>query len=235
LTRSSLPIAGNARILRPAFVNDHQKHHRMKTHSDSPPTFRRQAYSALALYLLLTILTGLAFPLLITALGAGLFPSKANGSLIILNGRAVGSELIGQSFTAARYFWSRPSATGNIPYDAAASAGSNLGPLHPSVPAAAELRIHALHDADAASVGPVPVDLVTASGSGLDPHISVAAAEYQIHRVAASRGLTDERVRSLVDASTEERTFGLLGERRVNVLKLNLALDALSLPAAGRN
>ena len=153
-------------------------------------------------------------------------PARANGSVIEIDGKAVGSRLLGQPFSSPRYFWGRPSATASFPYNAAVSSGSNLGAINPNLQAAVRERIAALRAADPADRTPVPVDLVTASGSGLDPHISPAAASFQVRRVARERGLDEARVRQLVAAATEGRTFGLLGEPRVNVLELNLALDA---------
>ena len=172
-----------------------------------------------------TVLTGLAYPLAVTGLGQLLFPGKANGSLITENGKFIGSELIGQPFSDPKYFWGRLSATGPFPYNAAASSGSNYGPTNPALFDAVKGRIKQLHDADSTNTLPIPVDLVTASGSGLDPHISVAAAKYQIARVARVRGLGPEKVQSIVDENTESRQLGFLGEPRVNVLKLNLSLD----------
>jgi K+-transporting ATPase ATPase C chain len=160
-------------------------------------------------------------------IGAAFFRDEATGSLIEVNGEVVGSELIGQQFTDPRYFWSRPSATFPFPYNAAASSGSNLGPTNPALLQAIEDRIAALHAADPGNQRAVPIDLVTASGSGLDPHISPAAAEYQIGRVARARGASAEDVRRLVETYTKGRQLGLLGEPRVNVLELNLALDGL--------
>ena len=182
---------------------------------------------ALVLFLLLTVLTGLLYPLLVTGLAQLLFPHQAAGSVLTRDGHAVGSRLIGQSFSDPRYFWSRPSATTPQPYNGTASTGSNLGPLNPALLDAVRTRIAALHAADPDNHSPVPVDLVTASGSGLDPEISVAAASYQAARVARARGLAPERVQALIAQHTEGRLLGVLGEPRVNVLELNLALDAL--------
>jgi K+-transporting ATPase ATPase C chain len=180
---------------------------------------------ALILLVLMTIITGVAYPLAMTGLAKGLFPRQAAGSLVQRGGRTVGSELIGQSFTDPRYFWGRPSATSAAPYDAASSTGSNLGPANPALATAVKSRLDALHAADPGNGQAVPVDLVTASGSGLDPDISVAAARYQIARVARIRGIDETAVRTLVDAQRTGRQFGVLGEPRVNVLKLNMALD----------
>jgi len=180
---------------------------------------------ALVLLGLFTLLTGLVYPGFVTAAAQLLFPSQANGSLLEQDGQAQGSRLIGQPFSSPQYFWSRPSATAPTPYNAAASSGSNQGPLNPARADAVKQRVQALRDADPGNTLPVPVDLVTASGSGLDPHISPAAADFQVKRVAAARGLPEAGVRRLIAASTEYRTFGILGEPRVNVLQLNLALD----------
>src|SRR2546422_5150498 len=185
----------------------------------SSPMFKELRPAALA-FVALTLFTGIAYPLIVTAF-AQLFSGKATGSVIVVNGKAVGSELIGQPFSDPKYFWSRPSATSPQPYNGASSSGSNLGPTS-----------KALHDAVAERLKQfgqkaVPVDLVTASASGLDPHISPEAAHFQVPRVARARGLTEEAVNQLVSLHTEGRTFGVLGEPRVNVLKLNLALDAL--------
>jgi K+-transporting ATPase ATPase C chain len=193
----------------------------------------KQLRSALLAILLFTALTGVFYPLAVTALAQLLFPGKANGSLIVKDGKVRGSELIGQPFSDPRYFWGRLSATTPFSYNAASSSGSNLGPLNPALMEAVRKRLQALHQADSANALPVPVDLVTSSGSGLDPHISVAAALYQLHRVARARHLQDAEVRALVDRETEGRTAGLLGESRVNVLRLNLALDDAQQPAKG--
>lgn len=180
---------------------------------------------ALLMLALLTVVTGGLYPLVVTGLAQGVFPHQANGSLIERDGRVMGSARIGQPFSAPKYFWSRPSTTGPVPYNAGASSGSNLGPLNPALEEAVKARIAALKASDPGNTTPIPVDLVTASGSGLDPHISPAAAEWQVARVARARGLDAGRVRTLVAAHTEGRTFGVLGEARVNVLALNLALD----------
>ena len=182
---------------------------------------------AVVLFLLLTALTGFIYPLVVTGLAQLLFPQQAAGSLVMRNGRALGSRLIGQSFSAPGYFWGRPSATTPQPYNGTASGGSNLGPLNPALLDAVKPRIAALRAADPGNEAPVPVDLVTASGSGLDPEISVAAADYQAPRIARARGLAPERVRALIAQHSEGRLLGVLGEPRVNVLELNLALDAL--------
>ncbi|AYY59534.1 potassium-transporting ATPase subunit KdpC [Burkholderia multivorans] len=178
------------------------------------------------IFVVLTAVTGLAYPAVLTAFGQAVFPWQANGSLIERNGQIVGSALIGQSFDAPKYFWGRLSATSPMPYNAAGSGGSNLGPLNPSLAEQVKARIAALRDAGTDLSKPVPVDLVTASASGLDPEITPAAAAYQIERVANARHLARETVAQLVAANTTGRQFGVLGEPRVNVLKLNLALDA---------
>ncbi|MBA2077327.1 potassium-transporting ATPase subunit KdpC [Rhodanobacter sp. PCA2] len=182
---------------------------------------------ALSLLILLTVVTGVAYPLAVTGLAQALFPRQANGSLVERAGKPVGSSLIGQDFSDAKYFWARPSATAPMPDNGTASGGSNLGPSNPALTDAARQRIAALHAADPGNTQPVPVDLVSASGSGLDPEISPAAADYQLDRVARSRGLSPQRVRELIAANTTGRQFGLLGEPRVNVLLLNLALDRI--------
>ena len=182
---------------------------------------------AVTLFVLLSIITGLIYPLLVTGIGQAAFPAQAAGSLIERDGKLIGSRLIGQNFTDPQYFWGRPSATAPQPYNAAASSGSNLGPLNPVLKDAVESRVKALRTADPGNTQPVPIDLVTASASGLDPHISPAAADYQIARVARARGLAPEAVRNLVVQHTEARQWSVFGESRVNVLELNLALDAL--------
>jgi potassium-transporting ATPase KdpC subunit len=181
--------------------------------------------SAIGLFTLLTVLTGLIYPFAVTGIAQRVFPQQANGSLILEVGQASGSALIGQPFTDPKYFWGRLSATAPFPYNAAASSGSNLGPTNPALLDSVKARIKALQEADPGNPAPIPVDLVTASGSGLDPHISPAAAEYQINRVAKARKLDPKQVRELVSKYTEGRQFGILGEPRVNVLKLNLTLD----------
>jgi len=182
---------------------------------------------AVVSFLVLTLLTGIIYPLVVTCIAQAVMPDQANGSLIIKDGKPVGSSLIGQSFSDPKYFWSRPSATSPMPNNASSSGGSNLGPTNPALMDAVKGRVQALRDADPGNLKPVPVDLATASGSGLDPHISPAAAEYQLVRVARLRNLSPDVVRKLVAEHTEGRQFGILGEPRVNVLELNLALDAL--------
>lgn len=181
---------------------------------------------------LLTLVTGAVYPALVTLIAQTLFREQANGSLIkTAHGEVVGSHLIGQSFSDSNYFWSRPSATATYPYNAAASGGSNLGPTNPALSEAVAARIRTLKHYDPDNQAPVPVDLVTASGSGIDPHISPAAAAYQVHRIAKTRKLDEAKVRELIAANTQGRQWGVLGEPRVNVLQLNLALDAGSFPA----
>ena len=182
--------------------------------------------NSLMMLLLMTLITGVLYPLAATGLAQVIFPGQANGSLIERNGKPVGSALIGQSFTDAKYFWGRPSATSPNPNNAASSSGSNTGPTNPALIDAIKQRIDALHAVDPGNKAPVPVDLITASGSGLDPDISPAAAQYQLARVAQARKLSVSQVQALVDQSTSGRTLGILGEPRVNVLKLNLALDS---------
>ena len=187
------------------------------------PTLLSQAKPAILLLLVLTVVTGLAYPLAVTGLAQFLFPHQADGSLIEKGGRVVGSELIGQSFTGPGYFWSRPSATGPA-YNGGASTGSNLGPSNPALHERVAATAKTLRDAHGSA--PIPVDLATASGSGLDPHLSPGAALYQAARVARERGFSESEVRSLIAGATEGRQLGFLGEPRVNVLRLNLALDA---------
>ena len=188
---------------------------------------RSQLRPALMVLVVLTLITGFLYPLMITGIAQILFPRQADGSLILFNGKPVGSSLIGQPFDAPKYFWGRPSATSPFPYNAAASSGSNLGPTNDALIKAVQARVDRLKAADLGSPLAIPVDLVTASGSGLDPHISPAAAEYQVRRVAQARNLDEAFVRQFVIQYTEGRQFGVLGEFRVNVLTLNLALDAL--------
>lgn len=182
---------------------------------------------ALTLFVLLSVITGLIYPLLVTGISQALFPAQAAGSLILRDGKPVGSRLIGQNFTDPKYFWGRPSATSPQPYNAAASGGSNLGPLNPALQEAVAVRVKTLREADSGNIAQVPVDLVTASASGLDPQISPAAANYQAVRVARVRGLPLDVVQTLVVQQTEGRQWGVFGEPRVNVLELNLALDNL--------
>src|SRR6185295_2847778 len=193
-----------------------------------------QLRPAFLMLLIFTVITGVIYPLAVTGIAQVIFPHQANGSLIIINGKAYGSELIGQQFDDPKYFWGRLSATGDFPYNAfnaetlTGSSGSNYGPLNPALTDMVQARIDALKAADPDNTAPIPVDLVTASGSGLDPHISIAAALYQVHRVAQARGLTDTEVQALVDKYTEGRQFFFLGEPHVNVLVLNLALDEIT-------
>jgi potassium-transporting ATPase KdpC subunit len=184
----------------------------------------RPAIVSIAIF---TLLTGVLYPLAITGIAQVIFPHQANGSLIVQKGQVVGSELIGQPFTDPRYFWGRPSATSPFPYNAAASTGSNLGPTNPVLKGEVSLRIDVLKAADPTNNSPIPVDLVTTSGSGLDPNISVAAALYQVPRISKARGLSEEVVRALIDGFIEGRQLGFLGEPRINVLELNLALDEI--------
>ena len=186
-----------------------------------------QMRPAIVLFALLAIITGAIYPFVITGVAQAVFPRQANGSLIYRNGQPVGSALIGQPFDDPKYFWGRLSATSPFPYNATSSSGSNYGPLSSALTDEVKARIDALKAADPTNNQPIPVDLVTSSGSGLDPDISVAAALYQVPRVARVRGLSEDQVRALVQQYTEGRQFGILGEPRVNVLELNLALDAL--------
>jgi potassium-transporting ATPase KdpC subunit len=186
----------------------------------------QQLKPALIMLLFFTCLTGIAYPLFVTFGAQMLFPNQANGSLIMSEKQVIGSELIGQPFTQPDYFWGRPSVTSPNPYNAGASSGSNLGPSNPSLVEAVKTRIAALQANDPENKAPVPIDLVTASASGLDPHISPAAAAYQVSRIAKVRKIDPEKLRDLVKSHTERRQWGLLGESRVNVLRLNLALDA---------
>jgi len=180
---------------------------------------------ALTLFLLLTLITGVLYPLLVTGIAKAAFPDEAAGSLIVRDGKTAGSRLIGQNFSDPKYFWGRPSATSPMPYNASASSGSNQGPLNPALTDAVKARIEALKTADPDNALPIPVDLVTASASGLDPQISPAAAAYQIERVARLRGLSPAAVKMLAERNTEGRQWSIFGEPRVNVLALNLALD----------
>jgi potassium-transporting ATPase KdpC subunit len=191
-----------------------------------------QLRAALVSLALLTLLTGVAYPLLVTGIAQAAFPQKANGSVIVRNGNAVGSRLIGQQFDDPKYFWGRLSATMDangkaLPYNAASSGGSNLGPTNPARVDEVQARIAALHAADPDNSLQIPVDLVTSSASGLDPEISPAAAQYQVERIAKARGKDASQIRALIASHTEDRTFGILGESRVNVLELNLAIDAM--------
>jgi potassium-transporting ATPase KdpC subunit len=181
---------------------------------------------AVSIFVLLTAVTGLLYPAVVTGIAQAAFPTAANGSLIMKDGKPVGSALIGQNFSSPQYFWGRPSATGPQPYNAAASSGSNQGPLNPALADAVKARAENLRAADPGNNLPIPVELLNASASGLDPHISPAAAEYQVARVARERKLPLQSVRTLITQNTEDRDWGFFGEARVNVLKLNLALDA---------
>lgn len=204
-----------------------------KTPSPSPPpdppspSFVSLLGKALGLLALMTLITGVAYPLLMTGIAQAAFPEQANGSLVVRDGAVVGSRLVGQPWSDAKYFWGRLSATSPSPYNASASTGSNLGPTNEAVTTAAKERIDALRAADPGNDAPVPVDLVTASASGLDPHITPAAAEYQVRRVARLRGVDEAKIRALVSAATSDRELGILAEPRVNVLELNLSLDRL--------
>ena len=193
----------------------------------TPNSIASELRPALVLFVLLSALTGVAYPLLVTGVAQLAFADAANGSLVMKGGKAVGSELIGQSFSETGHFWSRPSATSPMANNASASGGSNLGPLNPALTDAVKARIDALRAADPGNTAPVPADLVTASASGLDPDISRAAADYQVARVARVRGLAEAQVRALVQRHSEGAWLGFIGEPRVNVLALNLALDAL--------
>ncbi len=188
---------------------------------------------ALVLLALMTLVTGFAYPILVTAIGQTFMADQANGSLVIRDGKPIGSSLIGQSFASPKYFWSRPSATSPMPNNASASSGSNLGPTNPALKDAVASRIEALQKADTANKQAIPIDLVTTSASGLDPEISEAAARYQVGRVATARGLAAAQVSALVDTHREGVLLGFIGEPRVNVLRLNLALDALT--ASGKS
>lgn len=183
---------------------------------------------ALVLFVLLSALTGLIYPMAVTGVAKTAFPAQADGSLIVIDGTTVGSKLIGQNFSDPKHFWGRPSATAPQPYNASASGGSNQGPLNPALTDAVKARVEALRAADPDNTAPVPVDLVTASASGLDPDISPAAAQYQAARVARVRGMPLSQVQSLIDRNTQKPLLGFLGESRVNVLALNIALDAAS-------
>lgn len=187
-----------------------------------------QLRPALVILAGMTLLTGVAYPLAVTVVAQVVFPRQASGSVVVRDGRAVGSRLIGQPFDDPRYFWGRPSATSPKPYDASASTGSNLGPSNPALRDAVAARVDALHASDPGQHAPIPIDLVTASGSGLDPHVSPAAAEWQVPRVARARGLDEALVRALVAAHVEPPQLGVLGEPRVDVLELDLALDTLT-------
>jgi len=184
-----------------------------------------QLRASIVSLIVFTVVTGIAYPLIVTGIAQAIFPSQANGSLIVKDGNVIGSAIIGQPFDDPKYFWSRPSATSPFPDNAASSAGSNLSPTNPDLIKTVQGRVDALHAADPGNTAPVPVDLVTASGSGLDPHISPAAALYQVPRVARERKLDPQAVRQLVERHIEGRALGILGEPHVNVLALNLALD----------
>jgi len=205
----------------------------MNTLNPSLPTesvWRTSIYllrPALSLFVLLSLVTGVLYPFTITGIAQTFFPTQANGSLIERNGHYVGSALIGQPFSDAKYLWGRPSATGSKPYDALASGGSNLGPTNPALVDAVKARIDALRAAQPEQTGPIPQDLVTASASGLDPHVSPEAAAWQVARIARTRGIAAERVQAIIAAHTQAPDLGLFGEARVNVLQVNLDLDSL--------
>ena len=182
---------------------------------------------AIVCFAVLTVLTGIVYPLVVTGIGQAVFPEQAAGSLIVRNGKPIGSALIGQQFNDPKYLWGRPSATSPLPYNASGSGGSNLGPLNPALADAVKGRIEALRAADPGNTAPVPVDLVTASGSGLDPHISLSGAQFQAARIARVRHVPVQTVQQLIATHTEGRLFGLLGEPRVNVLQFNMALDTI--------
>ena len=186
--------------------------------------FREQIKQAILVFIILSIITGIIYPLFITGISQVIFPSQANGSLIYRNGKPVGSALIGQAFNDPRYFWGRISATSPVLFNAAASTGSNLGPTNPALIEAVKVRIKALKSADP-NDNPIPVDLVTSSASGLDPHISIAAAYYQINRIARSRGLAQDKIKIIINKHTHGRLLGVIGEPVVNALEINLALD----------
>jgi K+-transporting ATPase ATPase C chain len=190
-------------------------------------SMQTQLRPAISLFVVLSVVTGVLYPLAVTGVAQGLFPHQANGSIVTIDGKPVGSELIGQQFSEPKYFWGRLSATGPYPYNAGASSGSNLGPLNPALTDAIKGRIDALKAADPGNDQPVPVDLVTASASGLDPDISLAAAYYQMNRVANARNLPVEQLRSLIDQLAKGSVLGIFGEPRVNVLRINLALDGV--------
>lgn len=205
----------------------------MTTETQDPPSqppLRTLAAQAAGMLAVLTLITGVAYPLLVTGAAKGVFPGQANGSMIVQGQKVVGSTLIGQPFEDPRHFWGRLSATTPGPFNAGASTGSNLGPTNEALTKSAKARIDALRSADPENTAPIPVDLVTASGSGLDPHISPAAAAYQVGRVARARGIPEDRVRAVVARHTEGRDLGVLGEPRVNVLLVNLALDEKPTP-----
>ncbi len=195
--------------------------------------FLSEIRKSLIMILALTVLLGGVYPLLVTVIGQVTMANKANGSIIYKNGAAIGSQLIGQPFQSTGYFWSRPSATVPYPYNGGSSSGSNLGPTNPALVTGAKNNVEALKSADPGNEAPVPVDLATASGSGLDPHISPAAAQYQLARVAKAREMSAAQVAELVERYTSGRTFGFIGEKTVNVLELNLALDEATAASGG--